>query len=699
MIRVLLFFALLFAVALGFTWLADVPGTISIEWVSPDPAKLPISWEQPPAVVAVVVGILLAIFLAIVWVVRVILKSPHIASRFFQRRRKDKGYTALSQGLIALGTGNAKQARRQALEADRLLADEPAARLLLAQTAQLAGKDDEARQRFEAMLEDPETRALGLHGLFVEAERHREPVAARHYAEEAAKTSPGLEWAGKAVLGYQAVAHHWDEALKSLERNYAAKLLDKKTYRRQRAVILTALAQDLESGEPERAYSLAKEAHGLALDLVPAAVLTSRLATRRGDIRKAAKVLEATWRLFPHPELAETYAHVRTGDSAVDRLKRVKSLAAQRANSPEGALAVARAALEAREFEDARAQLKKLLQSEPSRQAFMLMAEVEEAEHGDRGRVRDWLSRAVKAPLDKAWVADGIISAEWQAVSPVTGKLDAFEWRTPAGLTGEGADVLEDSLFDAPVLSAPSPMDTQTAAASVVPPDDAKTLDIEPEPAAPAKAATADPTERAPEPVKVAAASAASPKSGYEGTTDDVKFAPALKDLPDVPEGDPASVEAKADAPKDSGVGTGKTPDGDPEPAAKQTGKLETGKPEYTEAAENGSDKPSSDAASEKAGDTPAPDTGPDTSGAAKPAEASQPEPEKPDTGKADPGKPAVSKTDAAKTSAAKSGASSQSSDLNRPIEFPLSRMPDDPGPDEDEEDNAAKAARPRFFN
>ena len=35
------------------------------------------------------------------------------------------------------------------------------------------------------------------------------------------------------------------------------------------------------------------------------------------------------------------------------------------------------------------------------------MSEVEEAEHGDRGRVREWLARAVHAPRDPAWTADG----------------------------------------------------------------------------------------------------------------------------------------------------------------------------------------------------------------------------------------------------------------------------------------------------
>ncbi|MEP3045669.1 MAG: heme biosynthesis HemY N-terminal domain-containing protein [Roseibium sp.] len=629
MIRVLIFFVVMFALALGFAWMADLPGTIAVSWNG-------YVWEQPPVVVALVGGVALAAFLFVVWIIRVILKSPAIASRFFQRRRKDKGYAALSNGLIALGTGNSKLARRHGVEADKLLADEPAAKLLLAQTAQLAGKDDEARQRFEAMLEDPSTKALGLHGLFVEAERHKEPVAARHYAEEAAKTSPGLEWAGKAVLGYQAVAHHWDEALRTLERNYAAKLLDKKAYRRQRAVILTALAQKLEAGEPDRAFSLAKEAHGLALDLVPAAVTTSRLATRRGDIRKASKVLEATWRLSPHPELAEAYAHVRPGDSAVDRLKRVKSLSAQRANTPEGAMAIARAALEGRNFDEARAQLKKVLQPEPSRAAFMLMAEVEEAETGDKGLVRDWLARAVKAPLDKAWVSDGVVSADWQAVSPVTGKLDAFQWMMPGGLLEDEGELLEDSLFDAPVLPAPDAPTAAAAAASVVEDvvsvDDTETVELE------AEAVTKEADPVAVEETPAATATAVSPeadksaKDGYEGTTDDVKFAPAMSDLPDAPETSTETVVAKASEVAGEGASTG-NPQEDPL---------------------------SGDATSSKAAST----------------EKEDQKPEKIEDEKA-----------------------AEKGDLNRPIEFALSRMPDDPGPDDENGEDKSKTPRPRFFN
>ena len=44
--------------------------------------------------------------------------------------------------------------------------------------------------------------------------------------------------------------------------------------------------------------------------------------------------------------------------------------------------------------------------------------------------MREWLNRAARAPRDRAWVADGVITDHWSPVSP-SGVLDAFAWRTP----------------------------------------------------------------------------------------------------------------------------------------------------------------------------------------------------------------------------------------------------------------------------
>ena len=73
------------------------------------------------------------------------------------------------------------------------------------------------------------------------------------------------------------------------------------------------------------------------------------------------------------------------------------------------------------------------------------MARIEGGEKRDAGRVREWLARAVRAPRDAVWMADGVVSNEWAPISPVTGALDAFEWRVPPDQSRAG---LADALLD-----------------------------------------------------------------------------------------------------------------------------------------------------------------------------------------------------------------------------------------------------------
>jgi HemY protein len=153
--------------------------------------------------------------------------------------------------------------------------------------------------------------------------------------------------------------------------------------------------------------------------------------SRKGDLRRAAKILEAAWRIQPHPDLAEVYLNLRRGDSGLDRLKRAETLSRMSQGSTEGRLAVARAALESREFGRAREALEPLLGERPSMRVCLLMSDLEQAEHGATGRGREWLARATRAPRDPAWIADGVVSDQWAPISPVTGRLDAFVWQAP----------------------------------------------------------------------------------------------------------------------------------------------------------------------------------------------------------------------------------------------------------------------------
>ncbi len=146
---------------------------------------------------------------------------------------------------------------------------------------------------------------------------------------------------------------------------------------------------------------------------------------------------------------------MKLGDSARQRLVRVETLAAKMPGHIEGALAIARAAIDASEFTKAREALAPFI-AQPTQRVALLMAEIERTEHGDSGRARAWTLRAVRALHDPAWTADGYVSDRWRPVSPVTGRLDAFQWQTPvAALPSDRGPAIESSPFEEAMLATP----------------------------------------------------------------------------------------------------------------------------------------------------------------------------------------------------------------------------------------------------
>ena len=501
MIRVVYFLIIVGALSLGVAWLADRPGDVVVTWQG---------WRIETSLMVLGAAVLIAMaILALLWsTLSAILRSPVILKNFRHRRRGERAYTAISNGLIAIGSGDAGAARKFTAEVNRIAPGEPLALLLSAQAAQLAGDREGAERAFRTMASRAETKTLGLHGLFIEAQRRDDRVSAHAYAEEAARTSPSLGWAGKAVLEFRCATGDWAGALALLESS--KKALDKAIYRRQRAVMLTARALAAEESDRDNAKAFAIEAVKLAPTLVPAAALAGRLLAEGGELRRASRIIGVAWSANPNPELAQTYAELRFGDAARDRLTRVETLAKKALGHIEGALALARAALDAREFAKARAALASHLAA-PTKRVALLMAELERAERNDEGRAREWMARALHAAPDPAWTADGYVSDRWLPVSPVTGRLDAFEWRVPVTGMVSTAPVIEPVIEPEPAITPPlelapeKPRESDEAAAA--PP---QTVTVAPPPAAAAVAPQAVP------PKTIAAAPATAPRPGSQ---------------------------------------------------------------------------------------------------------------------------------------------------------------------------------------
>ena len=277
----------------------------------------------------------------------------------------------MSRGLIAIGSGDALPRASMRREARRLAPGEPLALLLTAQTAQLAGDRAGGGAAFPAMARRDDTKLLGLHGLYRRGaaprrRRRRAPTPRKRRSTRPRRPGPARRCWNSAAR--RATGPARSSARAQLSRSG---LIDRATYRRQRAVLLTAQALGAGGHRPRARASLALEAREARAD-AGAGGGARRPAARRG--RRAAQGRRASSRrpgrpiripISPTPTRICAPATPRATGSRASRRWREKA-----PGNVEGALAVARAALDAQEFAIARAALAPLARrADPARRA------------------------------------------------------------------------------------------------------------------------------------------------------------------------------------------------------------------------------------------------------------------------------------------------------------------------------------------
>ncbi len=405
-------------------WIMALPGTLTLEVAG--------YRMQPRLGTAVALVLVAAALIIAIWaIVRRIIGAPRAMARRRALRRREQGVEALSDAVIALQSGDPARARLMAREAQARLEDNSAARLLEARADLALGDMPAAREHYRALIASEKTAVAALTGLYDQARAQHRSEAALTFARKTLALAPDSEWASQAVFDDLTKRGQWAEAVAMVNMAPASSREEKARKRRQQAVIETARARETETSSPMAAVDHSLTALKLLPDFVPAALIAARIYINRGETRRAMSLLRRIWRATGHPDAAALYAHSQPGASAVDRLKRLREIIDLPPPHRAAGMALARAAIDAYDWPLARKALEQFSGADATQGVASLMAEIEEGQSGDQGKAREWLARAVRAPRDPAWTADGLISDEWEPISPVTGRLDAFEWKVP----------------------------------------------------------------------------------------------------------------------------------------------------------------------------------------------------------------------------------------------------------------------------
>ncbi|WP_425097967.1 heme biosynthesis protein HemY [Tropicibacter sp. S64] len=491
LIKIVVFVALVAALTLGAGYLMESSGGVQITVAGTEYTLGPLQSVIAATVLVVLVWLFFKVFGLVIAVLKWINGDETALSRYFDRNRERKGFQALSEGLMALASGEGRLAMAKATKADKYLNRPDLTNLITAQAAEMVGDTKKAEEVYKRLLKDENTRFVGVRGLMKQKLATGDTDTALKLAERAFAIKPKHVEVQDTLLRLQAESSDWVGARKTLETKLKTGTLPRDVFKRRDAVLALSEAQEIKDDAASAAAAEAAiKANKASPDLIPAAAMAAKGYIAQNRKKNAIRILKKAWEVHPHPDLAAAFAAIEPNETPEQRVKRFTALTSIKPEHRETRLLKAELNLAAENFPEARRALGDLMESDPDARVLAIMAAIEKGEGAADAVVRGFLAKALTAPRGPQWVCDNChtIHAEWTPLCSNCGAFDTLSWTKPPQsevVLPAGAEMLplivgaieDHSKAPVPVADPAKP----APAPEMTEPEDAEVIDAEPE--------------------------------------------------------------------------------------------------------------------------------------------------------------------------------------------------------------------------
>ena len=427
MIRLFLLLAALLGLIYIFNWMTSYDGQILLQVGE---------YEITTSIVFfIIISISIITFSILTWVILSYLYSlPKKIQKFNQEKKKQKIQEAITRGLVYASSGNSIAADAEIKKIDRLIKDTKETKdimtlVLKAQNASLKKDRNQLNKIFQTMGDVEETKMLSYRGLYTLSKNSKNTQKSIEILKDAETYNSNEPWVMEEMLKCYLMTKNWIGAADIIEKKYKNKLIQRKDYNIQKAIILTAHAKSIEEDSPDEALNFALEANKLDKKQIIATLVSAKIFSEIGNISKAEKIIFDTWKLNPHEDLAYIFSHIVPGISPKKRIERIEVLIKKtKSNNIEGAVALSRAYIDAKSFEEARTVLEPYINEESSKRIYQLLAEIEITLSESRTKSAEWMRKAMNSKYDTNWYIDDFTSNVWLPCIPDTGEIKSFMW-------------------------------------------------------------------------------------------------------------------------------------------------------------------------------------------------------------------------------------------------------------------------------
>ena len=356
--------------------------------------------------------------------------SKFIAIKKLQN--KEKGYNAFVSGMIALANKDYKRAILESKKISNHLDDNPSLALLLkSEIFKVEKKYDELSVVYEDMSKNKHTENLGYRGMMEQYLRAQDYHHAFIYGERLFNNNPFIEKIYDTLVSIIAKTNNWQQLLIISDRAFSKKIIDKKVYEENKSIGFFEIAKIKQLSEIEESLKYMQKALKLRKNFPPYIKLYINLLIQNKNYNLAKKSIKKAWNELPHAEYKESILSL-AAHLEIEMLELVKYIAGTSYKNEESIILMVEALIESKKWDDARNQIKDLLDVRPKKEVCLLMAKIEEGDSSDVQKINAWTQRAKDGAANNIWICTISKKSQqtWSSVSEA-GYFNSLEWRQP----------------------------------------------------------------------------------------------------------------------------------------------------------------------------------------------------------------------------------------------------------------------------
>lgn len=402
-------------------------GHVEVEWLG-----YRLETNVGLALLSLALGMIILLFL--MRIIRSIFGFPSWLKERSALKHNKKIEQQLQNGLISYVM---KDGETLALEAEGLMrkgGDQGLALFFRAEASVMKGDRKKAHELFLELSRLKGFEALGLNGLLKLALQRGGYEEVLYYVMACEQYYVSSPWLMDILFETALRFDKFEEAYDALKRKKSLKMITIEEYQSKVALVLLAQAlKEQELGHLESYERLIEQSFESDESYLPTLLHFLPILLREEKYSRLRKIIERTWSSSPHPDLARLYAASMPEATDIEIYRLIQRLSSFAPHHPESRLEMARYALRAKLWGQAREYLEGLIDDHiKSPEIFFLRAQLEEAETGDPAQAWPWLEKMAHLNYQGNWFCRSCTSFQstWKMICPQCHELKGLEWST-----------------------------------------------------------------------------------------------------------------------------------------------------------------------------------------------------------------------------------------------------------------------------